>query len=479
MTQNIPLNKNDVAIEPFFDTVQEMLSGAAPYFQITILNSTTLRLVGGTGHSQQSVAIDGLYRFRSTNIDAPHPATAAGVYDVYVTTGNNDFTGLSPNFDLTVYPFGFEIRASGSTPTTAHYRKVAETDWSGSAITGLRQLVGTRRDDAILNPTAPLAGIVPLRARGAAGQTAALATFEASTGTAKASVAADGTINSVTGYQVNGAALAASHLLNGTFPGALSAPTLALTGSGKTMLTLADTGAQSSGFTIGGDTNLYRAGGLLQTDSTFSVNRAGTNLAMVVIHPTEANGTWGMTADGTMTWGPGGAIARDVNLYRLSSGTLRTDGAFTSSFDLFARHASSSLVRVGAIGPGGEAGVALGSTADITAWRDSSAHLKLESTLAADAGLQVRNKSATGYSGFQLNDHNDLGVGFVGLSNAAPQYIRINSATPIRLMYNGTARIETDSTGIGFYAKAPVAQQARPTTLDGVITVLANLGLTA
>jgi len=63
--------------------------------------------------------------------------------------------------------------------------------------------------------------------------------------------------------------------------------TLAVNGTGKTAITIADSGAQNSGLTIGGDTNLYRAGsGLLKTDTALTV---GTDLTVTGL--TTLNGT--------------------------------------------------------------------------------------------------------------------------------------------------------------------------------------------
>ena len=103
MTQNIALSKGSIAIEPFFDATQEMLSGAALNFRLVPISNTAIRAVAGTQDDQASISIDGSYRFRTTNVDAAHPGGAAGIFDVYVTGTPNDFTGPSPNIDLTDY----------------------------------------------------------------------------------------------------------------------------------------------------------------------------------------------------------------------------------------------------------------------------------------------------------------------------------------------------------------------------------------
>lgn len=41
---------------------------------------------------------------------------------------------------------------------------------------------------------------------------------------------------------------------------------------------------------------------------------------------TDTSHRWVVTADGGMSWGPGGAAVRDTTLYRVSTGVLKTDG---------------------------------------------------------------------------------------------------------------------------------------------------------
>ena len=85
MTQNIELDPGDVAIAPFFDATQEFIGAAGPSFYLTVLNSTTLRAVAGTGNAQNAVAVEGRYRYRQSNLDVVHPGGSAGVYGVWVT----------------------------------------------------------------------------------------------------------------------------------------------------------------------------------------------------------------------------------------------------------------------------------------------------------------------------------------------------------------------------------------------------------
>lgn len=198
-TPNIQLNHGDVAIEPFFDATQQVLTGSAPSLALTLANSTTVQAVASGDNDLQAVAIQGRYRWVDRTVTAGHPGGARATYDVYVTASDNDFTLGESTVDETDYAFGLTIRAAGNPPTTALYRKVAEVDWSGTAITALRHLVGQRRDSAPINPTAPIASFTPLRVRAASGQSAPLAVFEDSTGSAMVYVGGTGGIGVTSG----------------------------------------------------------------------------------------------------------------------------------------------------------------------------------------------------------------------------------------------------------------------------------------
>ena len=256
--QNVTLNHGSVAIEPFFDATQELLSGAAPRFRLTIASNTAITCAAGTGDDQQSIALDGRYRFRTTAVTASIPA-GDGVRSIYVTGSENAFTGPPEAIDATVYDFGLQILASG-TPGTAIWRKVGEVDVTGGVITGLRHWTGDRRDDDPIQPQSQVAQQHAIRARGATGQTAAIIQVESSTGGFRSSLNSDGgatysgevTITSVAGLTLSGA-------------------------GGANILELTSTAA-GTGMTLGGDVNLYRAAAnSLVTDDSFTV---GGNLAV-------------------------------------------------------------------------------------------------------------------------------------------------------------------------------------------------------
>src|SRR5690242_13336177 len=100
MTQHISLDFGNSVHDGFFDAIQELLGAAAPSFVITVANSTTLQITAGTGNSQISVAINGRYRWRTTNTTAALPgSTPDGTHPVYVTATDNDFTSPEPHPD--------------------------------------------------------------------------------------------------------------------------------------------------------------------------------------------------------------------------------------------------------------------------------------------------------------------------------------------------------------------------------------------
>ena len=326
----------------------EFLGAAAPSFSMTLSNSTTVQVVAGTGDDQVGVAIDGRWRYRSTSTTAAHPGGAAGTYDVFVCGSDNSFALGTPTVDNTTYAFTVEIKAQGNTPSTAIHRKIGEVDWDGAAITALRVLGGTRRDDAPIVPTAPLATITPLRVRAAASQSAALAIFQNSAGSALATISAGGALT------ISGQAQATNAVLTNSGKTALAltstgadtgltlggdvtlyrsaadvlktddaltvAGILTASGTGKTAVTISDSGAQSSGLTIGGDTNLYRSGAdVLKTDDSLEVALSAT-----------ISGHLTLGASSVITIG----TTNSVNLYRSAADTLKTDDAMIVAGDL-------------------------------------------------------------------------------------------------------------------------------------------------
>lgn len=177
MTQHIPLDHGDPVSEAFFDAIQELLGAAAPALSITVTSATVLTLAASAENGQASVAIQGRYRWRTSNTTATLPGGLSdGWHPVFVTGSDNDFSGSTEDPDSpTDYSFGLQILASGNTPATEIYRQIGVVEVTSGAITSYRQTVGGGRiDGQPVDATADHASQVPLRGRAASGQTANL-----------------------------------------------------------------------------------------------------------------------------------------------------------------------------------------------------------------------------------------------------------------------------------------------------------------
>lgn len=118
---------------------------------------------------------------------------------------------------------------------------------------------------------------------------------------------------------------------------------------------------------------LYRdPGGFLQT-----------NAPLEVMHP------WGLKLSNTAA---AIVIGGDTNLYRLSAGVLKTDGAFVGD-TVLAKQAQASQVWIGNRGPAGEAGVAFGSASDTLLYRSSAGVLKTSGQFVVGTNLWVSGQT--------------------------------------------------------------------------------------
>jgi hypothetical protein len=144
MTQHVELNHGQVLTDGLLDPIQELLGAASPNFRVTVKNATTLAVVAATDNGQMSIAINGRYRWRTTETTAALPGGLPdGTHPVFVTASANDFTGPIENPDKTVHTFGLEIKKTGETPSSAHYREVGKVTVASGAITGFEQLVSS------------------------------------------------------------------------------------------------------------------------------------------------------------------------------------------------------------------------------------------------------------------------------------------------------------------------------------------------
>ena len=86
-----------------------------------------------------------MWRYNATTVQTT-VSGVAGTYGIFATTGNNSFATNStpppPETDSTVYTFALAALVQGSTPGTAHYRKIGEAIFDGTRVLNLRQTIG-------------------------------------------------------------------------------------------------------------------------------------------------------------------------------------------------------------------------------------------------------------------------------------------------------------------------------------------------
>lgn len=99
--------------------------------------------------------------------------------------------------------------------------------------------------------------------------------------------------------------------------------------------------------------------------------------------------------------------AADVSLYRDAPGVLRTDGQLIVEDDAYFKIGAAQQVRVGDAGATGEAGIALGSAADIRMYRQSAGRLRVGGELLTNGDL---------YGGYSANANFAIVAGDGGTS---------------------------------------------------------------
>lgn len=250
----------------WLSAIQEFIGTAGVNFHLSLANSTTVQVIAGGDSGQVGLGIGGLFRYISATISAAVTG-AAGAYDIFAVTGPNNFVAnpgqTPPETDQTNYDFALQVLAVGTTPTptatVTSWRKIGELQWDGSKITQLRSLVGEFDARQPLTPTAPAPAVSPVRAIGAASQTAPLQTWETSGGTTVGSVDNAGVL-SLTGG-ISGASLGVT--------GAVGGQSLSISGSGSVGGTLT-VGALT--ITGTGDSRMAQPGDLICSVAT---SRAG------------------------------------------------------------------------------------------------------------------------------------------------------------------------------------------------------------
>ena len=147
MAVNITLEKGDIAIQPFFESVQQALGAAEANFRPQLgAGATTVLLPAGGGNDMVALAVEGHLRYRTTPREVAVGGGGAGTYVVWATAQANDFTGPADDIDLTDYDFDLAIRPDSAGPPAGpgvdHVRQVGTLEWDGAAITALTPLIG-------------------------------------------------------------------------------------------------------------------------------------------------------------------------------------------------------------------------------------------------------------------------------------------------------------------------------------------------
>jgi hypothetical protein len=166
------LNRGDVLPASWTDALQRFVSALHANVQLrrapTNPNTQISLYPGDQQTGVIALGLTGLWRWVEGPLTTPHPGGAAGTYRVWAVASGNQFSETpTPDSDTTDYSFGMAI-TSGTTPTGSHNgraivatRALGEYDWSGSAITALRQYVGVPgMASTQLTDTAALARLV-------------------------------------------------------------------------------------------------------------------------------------------------------------------------------------------------------------------------------------------------------------------------------------------------------------------------------
>jgi hypothetical protein len=316
-------SRGEVLPSYYVNEQDRFLSSLEGGLRIDQLSATTIRVPAGTDDDVTvSLTIDGRWRRATANVDRAHPGGAAGSYSIWAVAADNVVTNSpDPNTDYTDYDFELRITSGVTEPTAVPgsveiWSRIGELDWSGTAITEIRQIRGSNRNVGPDRPTASYSAETPLSVAGVAGQTAALLAVSATRG---GSVLAQ--ISPSGGFSLTA-------------------------GLGKTTLALTSASA-NTGLTLGGDTTLYRsASGVLKTDArleavTDLVARSGG--AQVLIGSVSGNAGLSL------------GTAGDTTLFRDSAGALKTPGSFDAASLLIggtalaASHLSNGTTGAGAV----------------------------------------------------------------------------------------------------------------------------------
>lgn len=160
-------------------------------------------------------------------------------------------------------------------------------------------------------------------------------------------------------YQNHQAATAAVHGVAGTLVGTSDTQTL----TNKTLTSPTVSGGTFSGNpTFSGSPSFN--GATTFNSTVLGQRSSGTSTTFLASVSGDSFPRWDMHADGTQEWGPGGASNVDVNLSRISSGVIGTNGRLQTLQGLDIQTSASDTVQF--------KGSTTATGATITRWRDSS-----------------------------------------------------------------------------------------------------------
>ncbi len=124
----------------WFNRLQKHLAGFLN-LKVKISGATIVQVVAAASDEVASAYIGGEMRRNDVTVNHTFVAEGAGMYNVYVVA--------------TAAVDTFAVEVSTTTPATSPYRKVAEVDWDGAAITALRGVSGRvvqHTHDGVLTP---------------------------------------------------------------------------------------------------------------------------------------------------------------------------------------------------------------------------------------------------------------------------------------------------------------------------------------
>lgn len=142
MPENNEFAREDVFPSWFANRVQDFLSAARTDLRVSLKDSDTVQVVPDTELGIAAIALQGHWRFNTATVQRDHPGGAKGTYVLWaVGTVNKIDESPKPHSDHTDYAFDLRI-TSGANPSGAGveiFEKIAEIDWSGTAIETIRQ----------------------------------------------------------------------------------------------------------------------------------------------------------------------------------------------------------------------------------------------------------------------------------------------------------------------------------------------------